>query len=396
MKGHGPMVKLPIAAGMTALAAVVGFGVARLSPSEREQISDRHAAVLEVKADSETKRAPETLTIPQNYLAAADIAVEQVGSGRVGSEILAPATVVAAPGSEAVIVVRASGAISKINRRLGDAVKAGEALALVNSMDAASMAAERGVTQAKADLARKTFDRESRLYDLGVTPKQDMEAAKAALVVAEAEVRRAATVARAAHVTESGDAVAVVSPISGRVTAQHAVLGAFVGPDTELFRVAADGAVQVEAAITAPDTRRISPGDQATIVPRSGSPVLATVRSVTPTVSAGSQSATAILIPNSATSNLVVGEGVQVRLRSSSSGEQETGTVPEDAIQSLDGRDVVFVRTADGFIARQVLVGVRSGGIAQVLKGVRAGESIATKNAFLLKAELRKKVGDGE
>lgn len=396
MKGHGPMVKLPIAAGMTALAAVVGFGVARLSPSEREQISDRPAAVLEVKADSETKRAPETLTIPQNYLAAADIAVEQVGSGRVGSEILAPATVVAAPGSEAVIVVRASGAISKINRRLGDAVKAGEALALVNSMDAASMAAERGVTQAKADLARKTFDRESRLYDLGVTPKQDMEAAKAALVVAEAEVRRAATVARAAHVTESGDAVAVVSPISGRVTAQHAVLGAFVGPDTELFRVAADGAVQVEAAITAPDTRRISPGDQATIVPRSGSPVLATVRSVTPTVSAGSQSATAILIPNSATSNLVVGEGVQVRLRSSSSGEQETGTVPEDAIQSLDGRDVVFVRTADGFIARQVLVGVRSGGIAQVLKGVRAGESIATKNAFLLKAELRKKVGDGE
>lgn len=396
MKGHGPMVKLPIAAGMTALAAVVGFGVARLSPSEREQISDRPAAVLEVKADSETKRAPETLTIPQNYLAAADIAVEQVGSGRVGSEILAPATVVAAPGSEAVIVVRASGAISKINRRLGDAVKAGEALALVNSMDAASMAAERGVTQAKADLARKTFDRESRLYDLGVTPKQDMEAAKAALVVAEAEVRRAATVARAAHVTESGDAVAVVSPISGRVTAQHAVLGAFVGPDTELFRVAADGAVQVEAAITAPDTRRISPGDQATIVPRSGSPVLATVRSVTPTVSAGSQSATAILIPNSATSNLVVGEGVQVRLRSRSSGEQETGTVPEDAIQSLDGRDVVFVRTADGFIARQVLVGVRSGGIAQVLKGVRAGESIATKNAFLLKAELRKKAGDGE
>jgi cobalt-zinc-cadmium efflux system membrane fusion protein len=129
-------------------------------------------------------------------------------------------------------------------------------------------------------------------------------------------------VARAAHVTESGDAVAVVSPISGRVTAQHAVLGAFIGPDTELFRVAADGSVQIEAAITAPDTRRIGPGDQATIIPRSGPPVSATVRSVTPTVSAGSQSATAILIPDAATSNLVIGEGVQVRLRGRSSGER--------------------------------------------------------------------------
>jgi cobalt-zinc-cadmium efflux system membrane fusion protein len=57
---------------------------------------------------------------------------------------------------------------------------------------------------------------------------------------------------------------------------------------------------------------------------------------------------------------------------------------------------VVFVRTADGFTARQVLVGVRSGGVAQILTGVRVGESIATKNAFLLKAELRKKVGDEE
>jgi len=392
------MVKLPIAAGMTVLAAAIGFGAARgLLPQESaQQGEERPPAVLEAKAETRGTNAPETLKIPQNYLAVADIAVEQVGSGRVGTEILAPATVAAVPGSEAVIVVRASGAISKINRRLGDAVKAGEALALVNSMDAASMAAEKGVTQARADLARKTFDRESRLYDLGVTPKQDMEAAKAALAVAEAEVQRAITVARAAHVTESGDAVAVVSPISGRVTAQHAVLGAFIGPDTELFRVAADGSVQIEAAITAPDTRRIGPGDQATIIPRSGPPVSATVRSVTPTVSAGSQSATAILIPDAATSNLVIGEGVQVRLRGRSSGEQGTGTVPEEAIQSLDGRDVVFVRTADGFTARQVLVGVRSGGVAQILTGVRVGESIATKNAFLLKAELRKKVGDEE
>ncbi len=62
--------------------------------------------------------------------------------------------------------------------------------------------------------------------------------------------------------------------------------------------------------------------------------------------------------------------------------------MPEEAIQTVEGRDVVFVRTATGFQAAPVIVGQRSGGRAQITSGLRAGQTIATRNAFLLKAAL--------
>ena len=136
---------------------------------------------------------------------------------------------------------------------------------------------------------------------------------------------------------------------------------------------------------------RIAPGDKATIMSGSGTPVEATVRAVTPTVSGASQTATVILTPDGVAPNLVIGEGVQVRLHVKGKTFGLTGlTVPEDAVQNLDGRDVLFVRTAGGFRPQPVLVGTRSGGVAQILSGVNAGDQVATRNAFLVKADMIK------
>jgi cobalt-zinc-cadmium efflux system membrane fusion protein len=209
--------------------------------------------------------------------------VEPVASAAVGAEILAPATVAAVLGSEAVIVSRAAGAVQRIQRRLGDSVRAGDVLAVVDSPDAAAMAAERKVAQAKADLARKTYEREASLFQQGVTPRQEMEAAKSALEVAQAEAQRAATVAQSAHLASDGRSVAVVSPIAGKITAQSVTLGAFWPPGGTLprgrHRRRAGG-----AAVTAADTNRIAAGSDATILLANGSPLPARVQAVTPTV----------------------------------------------------------------------------------------------------------------
>lgn len=376
----------PMVAGIAVAAAAAGFGVSHwLTPGPVP--SPAPAAPAEAPTTGEVK-------IPAAYIQAADIVVEPVAAGEIGAQITAPATVAAAPGSEAIVVARASGTITRITRRLGDSVRAGEALALVDSADAATMSADTRVAAAKAALARQTFVREASLFRQGVTPRQDMEAAQSALAIAEAEAKRAATVARAAHV--AGGAAAVVSPIAGRITDADAALGAFVEPQVRLFRVASDGAVQIEASVTADDARRIKAGDPATILPGTGAPIAATVRSVTPTVSGTSQSATVLLTPSAGASALVVGQGVQVRIGTRTAAARGGMTVPADAIQSLDGRDVLFVRTPDGFRPRPVLVGARSGGVAQILSGVRPGERIATRNAFLIKAELKKGTGEDE
>ena len=59
-------------------------------------------------------------------------------------------------------------------------------------------------------------------------------------------------------------------------------------------------------------------------------------------------------------------------------------------MQVAEGRDAVFVRTQTGFRVQPVTVGQRSAGRVQIIQGLRGGEVIAVKNAFLLKAELGK------
>jgi cobalt-zinc-cadmium efflux system membrane fusion protein len=307
-------------------------------------------------------------------------------------QILTTGTVAAPPNSEAVIVARAAGSIARVNRQLGDTVRAGEALAQVDSLEAATMAADRNVANAKAELARKSYARESSLFAQGVTPRQDMEAAQSALAVAETEAQRASSVAQAAHVAGDGKSVAVVSPISGKITAQMATLGGFVQPQTELFRVAGDGQVQIEASLPAADIGRVAVGDKATIVASSGTPVAATVRSVTPTVSGSTRAATVVLTPVASARELIVGEGVQARLHVKNGAAGMV--VPEDAVQNIDGHDVLFVRTKEGFRVQPVLVGTRSRGVAQIVSGVSAGQLVATRNAFLVKADMIKSAKD--
>ncbi len=67
-----------------------------------------------------------------------------------------------------------------------------------------------------------------------------------------------------------------------------------------------------------------------------------------------------------------------------------TTLVPRDAVQTIGGEPMVFVRTASGFEARTVATGRSNERLVEILSGLSAGEVIAVKNTFLLKAELGK------
>jgi cobalt-zinc-cadmium efflux system membrane fusion protein len=373
----------PIAVGLAAVAAALGFGAAHWTAARNTPAAAPAAQAPAAKAEP---GIPE-IVIPAEYLQVAKIAVEPVASGGLEAEILTTGTVAAVPNSEAVIVARTSGNVTRVLRQLGDKVKAGDILAQVESQEAAAMAAERKVAAARAELARKNYVRESSLFQQGVSPRQDLEAAQSALAVAESEAQRANSDARAAQIAADGRSVAVRSPIAGTITGESVTLGGFVQPQTELFRVAGGGPVHVEAPVAASDIGRIAAGDKATVL-ANGAPVEAKVVAVTPTVSGSTRAATAILEPLASSNRLVVGEGVQVRLHVKENGAGMA--VPEDAVQNIEGRDVLFVRTKAGFRAQPVLVGSRSRGMAQIVSGVQPGEQVATRNAFLVKADMIK------
>lgn len=378
---NSPNRQLLMGGAAVVVVAIAAFSFGKMSSKPAE------TPASEKPAAAASAGAPQALTMGAERLTASGVQLQTVSTGGLAAEVVAQATVEAEPGGEAALTARAAGSITRITKRLGDPVRAGETLALVSSREAAQISADRSVASAKADLARKNLAREKRLFEQKVSPRQDYETAQAEVAVAEAESRRAATAVGASAV--SGAYLAVISPISGRVTAMTASLGAFVAPETELFRISDPSKIQVDAAVTAADARRVQPGDQAIVETSGGEPRSAVVRSVTPGVNEETRSATVVLTLTGGAGALQPGQLVRVRITS----RQATSNgivVSEEAVQTVNGNDVVFVRTKEGFRVQHVLVGQRSGGRVVVVDGLKGGETVAVKNAFLLKAELGK------
>jgi cobalt-zinc-cadmium efflux system membrane fusion protein len=364
------------------IAALSGFGIARMTSGPA---TPKAEASAEADVDS-----PKILTLKPEAIKAASIAVEMVQAGGLSSAVLAQGTVTSSPSGQAVLTARTGGTVLQIFKRLGDPVKVGETLALVSSNDAAQIAADRRAAGAKSTLAQQTLAREKSLFEQGITPRAEYEQAAAEAEAAKADAARASIAASNVGVTSDGRGTAVVSPISGRVTVSTASLGAFVQPETELFRVSDPSKTEVQVSIGETDAARVMTGDRAVVDSGDGQIIEGRVRSVTPALDPQSRTATAIV--DVAGAQIVPGRSVRVRLFVSGTGTGGTTAivVPEEAVQSVEGKDVVFLRTAEGFKPQAVVTGQRSAGRIEIVSGLNSGASIATRNAFLLKAEISK------
>ena len=373
-------------------ALALGFFLSRwLEPAAPPLVASAPAAAEPASGPA----APSELKLAQSFLDAVGIKTEAVTAGNLNADIIATAIVDAEIRGEGVLTAHVSGTVINLTKRIGDPVRRGEVLATVESREAAAMAAQREIAQSKVALARSVMTREKDLYEKRVTPRQDLERAQSELEAAEAELRRAQAAMETEHVTRDGRAVSIVSPLTGKIIARNATLGMFVLPETELFRVSDPAFIDIDAAVSVADAQRVAIGDTARIITRSGEIVRGVVAAVTPTANEQTRAPTVVLDPLPGQPPLTPGDVVTVEI--SPKGSVRTGfVVTEEALQRVNERDVVFVRTQEGFVTRPVVVGTRNAGRAEIVMGLNEGDVIATSNAFLLKAELAKGTGEGE
>lgn len=369
-------------ASVAAIALLAGVGGILVGRS----MSDEQTT--EATAEEGEEHGPEGFVpMTPERLAANGIATEKLVLGSLTSEVLAQATVKAPPEGQALLTARADGAVVRINKRLGDPVGAGETVALLESRDAAAFVAERNAAAARERAAHAAWQREERLFRERVTAREALEGARAVHDATEVELRRAEAAVQAAGVTGGGRYLAIRSPIGGRITEVDTQLGAFVSAGAELFNVSDPRRVQVDAAVPVTDAQRIQPGDRALVELPNGGLVEANVRSVTPTLDPESRSATVVLQLTGAPGGLTQGQAVRVRISPRGSASNRI-ILPEEAVQQIGGRDMVFVQTKGGFQAIAVSVGSRSGGRIEILDGLRAGQTVVTQGAFVLKSQL--------
>jgi membrane fusion protein, heavy metal efflux system len=70
--------------------------------------------------------------------------------------------------------------------------------------------------------------------------------------------------------------------------------------------------------------------------------------------------------------------------------------IPKEAVQNSDGRDFVFIVTAEGFEKRFIKLGQSDNENVEVLSGLNPGEQYVANKTFLLKAELGKSGAEHE
>lgn len=383
------MKKLMIGATAPLALAILLAGCSGSEPTANNtseaqaETGGNEAAPAKAEEDEEGKI---TLT-PQQIKAAGIEVVRATASG--GGALTLPAMIEGDPQGTQVVSAAIGGRVVALNRNLGEPVARGQVVAVIESREAASLRAEVEAAGARAALARSNLQREERLFKLRVSPERDLIAARTAATEAGIAMRLARQQVSAAGVGGGAlNRIGVIAPIGGRITARPVVLGQTVAADAELFRVSNLSRVAVSVSLSPADAARVVVGTPVE-VSAGGRRSLARISFVSPVLDETTRLVTAIALIDNSAGQWRVGEPVTASIALPGEGGG-TVSVPAAAVQTVENRNVVFVRTATGFRAQPVTLGSRGAGTVTINSGLNGREEIAGNGSFTLKAELGK------
>ncbi|GJD98722.1 MULTISPECIES: efflux RND transporter periplasmic adaptor subunit [Methylobacterium] len=344
-----------------------------------------------------------------------DIKVAKADGGTLSRHILVPGTITPDTDRIARVPAKVVGTVAEMRKRLGDAVRKDEVVAVLDSREVADAKSEYLTAVVRAELEKTNFDRQQALWDKRVSAESAYLNAKA--VYTEAVLRQdlarqklsalglnAAEVAKLAKQDEATPNTSTLrqyelrSPLAGRIVERKVDVGTAVGKEgdpSDLYTVADLSTVWIELSVSTVDLAKVREG--APVAVKAGQEAGARqeqgkVIFVSPLLNADTRSARVVVaLPNK---DMAWRPGTYVTAEVEVAQDQVPVRVPKVALQTVEGRRVVFVRTDEGFEKRKVELGRSDDDAFEVVSGLRPGEDIAVGNSFLLKAELGKSEAD--
>jgi cobalt-zinc-cadmium efflux system membrane fusion protein len=176
--------------------------------------------------------------------------------------------------------------------------------------------------------------------------------------------------------------------IGGTIIEKHLTRGEAVDRDRQAFIVADLSRVWVHLSVYQKDLKRVAIGDRVHVrASQEDAMAEGTITYITPGVDDETRTATARVTLDNAARQWRPGMFVVAYALTPHPAEV---VVPATAVQTLEGKSVVFVAEKDEVAPREVTLGHRGETVIEVLTGLKVGERVAATNTFLLKAELGK------
>jgi cobalt-zinc-cadmium efflux system membrane fusion protein len=355
-------------------------------------------------ADHENESDRNSVKLSAEQIEVAAITIAEARAGDLHPRLRVPGTITPSADRVARVAVKLLGTVAELRKRLGDAVGAGEVVAVIDSREVSDAKSEFLSTRSTNDLEQTLSARAKMLWENKATSENDYLRARARAEEARIKMESARQKLFAlglpeAEIASLPDQPAASlrrhelrAPISGRVAERRVDLGALVGregQESELYVIADLSEVWVDLAVASADLAKVHEGQEIALVAgASGERAQGKVIFVSPLLDKETRSARVVAALSNA--NARWHPGVFVSADIPLAPLPAAIIVPKASVQSIKGEPAVFVRTAEGFEKRRVRTGREDEDAVEIVAGLAAGERIAVGNTFTLKAELAK------
>ena len=287
-----------------------------------------------------------------------------------------------------------AGRVLEIHANIGDQVKAGQVLAVLDAPELGTAAADLAKAQADAHQKKAALERNKSLFDAEVVPRRDLEAAQSDWHQAQAEVERARL--RLANLapgggTQGGERYVLRAPIAGIVATRRINPAMEVRPDADepLFIVTDMSRLSVLVDVPERDLPLVTVGKSAQ-VEVSAYPHRSfegKVVRVAPTLDPQTRRVQARVAVDNKEGLLKPEMYAKVGILADT--QSELPKIPTGSLLVEGVKNYVFVEREPGvFEKREVTLAVQTRSYAYVWQGIKAGEKVVGVGALLLNAEL--------
>lgn len=293
------------------------------------------------------------------------------------------------------------GRVVEVRAHLGDRVKAGDILLVVDSPDIAQAYSDYVKEDSELQYATRAHELAKDLYENKAMPLKDLKQAENELVKARAEFRRAkerllSLRIPAEELTKPLDRQKITSrfemksPLTGVVVERAVTPGQSVGGDASqvLFTVADLDMLQVLADLYERDLALVKEGQFAVVNVEAypGVDFPATVAAVGDVVDPATRTIKVRAWVNNEAHKLK--PEMFARLRLEVGEAAQFIAVPREAVLEADGKQFVYVvEDHDRYVKREVKVSTISSDQVRILEGLTPGQRIVTKGAVLIKGQ---------
>jgi cobalt-zinc-cadmium efflux system membrane fusion protein len=335
------------------------------------------------------------IELSTEQIKSADIRIKNAASARLNSSVQLPGEIRFNEDRTAHVVPQVAGVVNAVNANLGQRVKQGQVLAVISSSAISELRSDQLNAQQRLALARSNYAREKQLWEEKISAGQDYLQAQQALREAEIALRNTQQKLRAVGATSAETSAAnltryeVRAPFDGVVVEKHLSLGEAVKEDANIFTISDLSTVWADISVTPKDMHTVKVGAPA-IVRASAFDSSANGRISYVSALLGEQTRSAkahIVLQNPADTWR---PGLFVNVEVISEQADVAVAIAADAVQIIDGKNIVFVQIPGGFMAQEVTLGRSDGKQVEIKDGIRAGTPYAASGSFAIKAELGK------